>query len=95
MFPVKRRRRMKKSSVRAFEEVKIYCKCRMPELPGHEMIQCITCKEWFHIDTCISVPNSHLKFHWRRNREAAVSLNQGVRGLGPPENLRQVVCVLL
>ena len=60
MIPVKRRRRMKTSSVKAIEEVKVYCKCRMPEVPDECMIQCTICKDWFHIGTCISVPSSHI-----------------------------------
>ncbi len=45
MFPVLRKHRVKKSSVK---EVAVYCKCRMP---CDHMIECTKCKEWFQIDT--------------------------------------------
>ena len=56
MFPVLRKRRVKKSAVKTTEEVQVYCKCRMPELPGEQLIECTNCKEWYHVDTCIDVP---------------------------------------
>ena len=56
MFPVLRKRRVKKSAVKTTEEVQVYCKCRMPELPGEQLIKCTNCKEWYHVDTCIDVP---------------------------------------
>ena len=28
---------------------KVYCTCRMPQLPGQNWIQCLACKEWFHM----------------------------------------------
>ena len=37
MFPVLRKRRVKKSAVKTTEEVQVYCKCRMPELPGEQL----------------------------------------------------------
>ena len=30
--------------------------CRMPEQAGSTMIQCSTCKEWFHVGVCVDVP---------------------------------------
>ena len=56
MFPVLRKRRVKKSAVKTTEEVQVYCKCRMPELPGEQLIECTNCKEWYHLDTYIAVP---------------------------------------
>ena len=53
MFPVVRKRRVKKSSVKTVEQVPVYCKCRMPELPGERMIECSMCKDWYHMDTCV------------------------------------------
>jgi len=58
MFPVSRKRRMKKSLVKSTEEIPVYCKCRMPELPGDHMIECTACKEWYHLDTCVFVSPS-------------------------------------
>ena len=31
---------MKKSSVKTAGGVQVYCKCRMPELPGEQIIEC-------------------------------------------------------
>ena len=56
MFPVLRKRRVKKIAVKTTEEVPVYCKCRMPELPGEKLIECTNCKEWYHLDTCVNVP---------------------------------------
>ena len=56
MFPVIKKRRTKTSSVKKTQAVPVYCKCRMPELPNENMIECTNCKEWYHLDTCISVP---------------------------------------
>ena len=47
--------RVKKSAVKTTEEVQVYCKCRMPELPGEQLIECTNCKEWYHLDACIDV----------------------------------------
>ncbi len=61
MFPVTKR--MKKCSVKAIEEVNVYCKCTMPELPGEHMIQCTTCEDWYHIGTCTRVPSRQINNH--------------------------------
>ena len=47
MFPVIRKRRVKNSTVKATEAVPVYCKCRMPEMPGEHLIECTNCKEWY------------------------------------------------
>ena len=52
LFPVLRKRRVKKS------EVQVYRKCRMPELPGEQLIECTNCKEWYHLDACIDVASA-------------------------------------
>ena len=56
MFPVLRKQRVKKIAVKTTEEVPVYCKCRMPELPGEKLIECTNCKKWYHLDTCVNVP---------------------------------------
>ena len=38
------------------EKVQVYCKCRMPELSGEQLMECTNCTEWYHLDTCIDVP---------------------------------------
>ena len=45
MFPVIRKRGVKKSSMKSTEQVPVYCKCRMPELPGERMIECVLIAE--------------------------------------------------
>ena len=52
MFPVLRKRRVKKSVVKTTKEVQVYCKCRKPELPGEQLNVLANCKEWYHLDTC-------------------------------------------
>ena len=47
MFPI--------DKVKTTKMIAVYCFCRMPELPRSEMIQCADCKEWFHIDFCVTV----------------------------------------
>ena len=47
MFPVIRQGRVKNSTVKATEAVPVYCKCRMPEMPGEHLIECTKCKEWY------------------------------------------------
>ena len=58
MFLVIKKQRVKKSSVKTTEVIPVYCKCRMPELPGEHLIECTNCKEWYHLNTGISVPLS-------------------------------------
>ena len=55
MFPIMKRRRTG-SKVKIVEEMPIYCVCRMPELPDSNWIECSSCKEWYHSDTCVKVP---------------------------------------
>ena len=59
-FPVKRVRHSKQS-VKRTEEVQVYCKCRMPELPGSRWIECSKCGGWYHLDTCVHVANNTVK----------------------------------
>ena len=53
MFPYSKLRRATESSVKAVEEVHVYCVCRMPELPNTNWIECFGCKNWYHRDTCL------------------------------------------
>ena len=53
LFPVKKMRRS--SRVKSDDEIRIYCVCRMPELTNTTWIQCSSCKEWYHSDTCVQV----------------------------------------
>ena len=55
MFPIKKRRRTE-FKVKTVDEIPIYCICRMPELPNSAWIECSSCKEWYHSDTCVKVP---------------------------------------
>ena len=36
--------------------IEVYCKCRMPEIVGVDMVQCGKCSEWFHVH-CVNVPS--------------------------------------
>ena len=54
-FPVMRKRR-RANKVKVLSTVPRYCSCRMPEQCGCTMIQCSTCKEWFHVEHCVTVP---------------------------------------
>ena len=60
MFPVVRKRRVDKSSVKTTEEVP----CLLPELPGDRMIECTVCKE-YHLYTCrymfFCIPNYYTR----------------------------------
>ena len=53
MFPLSRMRRTTK--IKTIEPIRVYCKCRMPELPQTKWIECSSCKEWYHADTCVQV----------------------------------------
>lgn len=53
------------SLVRKTVEVKIYCVCRLPNDTAREMIQCVGCQMWFHID-CMSldITKSYKREKW-------------------------------
>ena len=61
-FPSKMRRVSQQVSHREF--IDIYCTCRMPN-NGRQMIQCVVCKEWCHVD-CVRAPRKVLNnsLHW-------------------------------
>ena len=62
MFPVRSERRQS-IRIRSKQVIKLYCKCRMPDIPGEAMIRCDKCKEWFHANVCVTVP----KTAWKTN----------------------------
>ena len=53
-FPILRKRRCT-SKVRATFDLELYCVCRMPGFMS-DLIECNTCKEWFHVNLCVTVP---------------------------------------
>ena len=55
-FPKKQRR--SKVKIVNSQVVKVYCICRMPRMA--DMIACDSCKEWYHADICVSLPQSLL-----------------------------------
>ena len=57
MFPIMRKRRTG-NKVKSFDEILVYCMCRMPELPNSRWIECSSCNEWYHSETCVKVPLS-------------------------------------
>ena len=42
------------------EEFNVYYSCRMPLTRGALMIQCGTCREWFHTDSCVKIDKSFI-----------------------------------
>ena len=54
-FPVIWKRR-RGDVVKWSTTLQVYCSCRMPEQPECTMVECSQCKEWFHVDTCVTVP---------------------------------------
>ena len=52
-FPEKVTPRRKRQRVSRTTEVAVYCSCRQQQMSGGSIIQCDTCKEWFH-DMCRS-----------------------------------------
>ena len=69
LFPLKKERQNKERKVKTEEEILVYCHCRMPELPNTCRVQCSHCENWFHIDSCVSVPPEALqpKNNWCSN----------------------------
>ena len=63
-FPLKKARRSA-MKIKSVVNIRIYCKCRMPELPGSTMIQCSSCKTWHHVD-CVSAPLKALQSTTKR-----------------------------
>jgi hypothetical protein len=59
MFPTLRERRSA-TRVKVKDDIHVFCACRMPELPGVEMVECCRCKEWYHVP-CIQVPQAALE----------------------------------
>ena len=64
MFPIDRYRHSE-NKVKATKMIAVYCFCRMPELLRSEMIQCTDCKEWFHIDLCVTVDKKARSLKWQ------------------------------
>ena len=56
-FPIKNKRR-RNLKIRSTENIKVFCICRMPDIPHQpDMICCSSCATWFHAGVCIdSVP---------------------------------------
>ena len=46
-FPIKKTRHTE-LKVKNITSLHVHCMCRMPEIPGSTMIQCSTCKMWYH-----------------------------------------------
>ena len=70
LFPVNRERR--KIHIKAEINVPIYCSCRMPEI--RPMIECYTCREWYHVGACVSITCDKMKdrsFSWKCDRCSA------------------------
>ncbi len=55
MFPIKNIRQST-GKLKSEDFIELHCSCRMPAIPGVEMIECSTCKRWFHFPLCVSMP---------------------------------------
>ena len=65
MFPVRKIRRSSKR-IKSTSIIKVYCDCRMPELPSSSMVQCTKRREWFHflhVNVCGLNQNLHGSVH--------------------------------
>lgn len=53
--------------IKCTELIPVYCICRMPDLTDSTLIECTTCKEWYHTDSCVVVSkmDSVRKTKWR------------------------------
>ncbi len=56
-FPLGRKTHRVKH-IKSVDVIKVYCMCRMSELPGG-MVKCSDCEHWYHVD-CVSVPRKAL-----------------------------------
>ena len=52
LFPSRRERRIG-HRISSHQIVNIHCVCRMPAIPGLEMLCCDICKEWYHGTVCL------------------------------------------
>ena len=59
MFPIMRLRRVA-GKVKSTNRIDVYCICRVPEFINSQWIQCSTCKEWYHLDSCVKVAEKYL-----------------------------------
>ena len=54
IFPVKKMRRGV-NLVKRTELISVFCICRMPAVTSSNWIECSSCKDWYHTDTCVKV----------------------------------------
>ena len=52
-FPLIKNRRTKER-VKREKTISIYCICRLPESENSPMVQCDTCKQWYHFE-CLNI----------------------------------------
>ena len=57
MVPFPSTKNKKSADSDVSKEVPIFCNYRMPENPRRRMIQCTSCKEWYH-DECETISKS-------------------------------------
>ena len=55
-FPTTRIGRERRSAIQKIFRVPVYCTCRMPDHFSEEMVKCNHCKQWYHLDLCVSAP---------------------------------------
>ena len=52
-----KRKRLCRSRMRMSRQIYVYCNCRLPWDKRRKMVQCVTCKEWFHQE-CLCIPDA-------------------------------------
>lgn len=76
MFPLKKSRKTAKIPI--IDVIPIFCVCRMPEFTNSHWIECSTCKEWYHSNTCVTVSKKYFstKLPWYCTDCSQSALNQ-------------------
>ena len=65
MFPIKKLRH-DGGKEKATDTIRLYCICRLPKFTNSDWVQCSSCKEWFHVEFCVTVLEDclHSKKPW-------------------------------
>ena len=72
MFPIKKTRRSA-GRMKSEDVIEIHCSCRMPEIPGVDMIECSACGRWYHFPLCVCL--CHRKLAKKRSQWYCTSCN--------------------
>ena len=77
MFPIKKTRRSA-GRMKSEDVIEIHCSCRMPVIPGMDMIECSACGRWYHFPLYVSVPQEASK---KRNQWYYTGCNYRISGI--------------